>query len=66
VRGHHHLRAAEHEGLQRRQRGLDPAVVGDHAAVEWNVEVGTDQHGAAGNAGGQQIVEGLHAKLLGG
>ena len=57
VRGDDDLRARVGELLDRRQRGADPAVVGDAVPVERDVQVAAHQHVAALNALAQQVVE---------
>jgi hypothetical protein len=42
-----HLGVAVQEGGKGRQRGPDPAVIGDAAAVERHVEIDTHQHALA-------------------
>ncbi|CAM5661276.1 hypothetical protein SGRIM119S_07122 [Streptomyces griseorubiginosus] len=60
VRGHDHLGARVHEGLDGGQDGTDAAVVGDEAVGERHVEVGADEDPLAVHAVGDEFVDRLH------
>ena len=47
----HVRRALVEQEAQRRQRALDPRVVGNAALLERNVQVGADEHDLAGDVG---------------
>ena len=55
-----HLGVAVQQGGQGRQRGLDPAVIGNAAAVERDVEIDAHQHALACN---HQVVDCLHREI---
>src|SRR4051794_6972126 len=66
MRGDDHPRTSVPEGLQGRQAGPDPAVIGDFAGalVERDVQVGAQEHAPTGDALGQEVVEGPHQSDL--
>jgi hypothetical protein len=55
-----HLGVAVQQGSQVRQRGPDPAVVGDAAAVERHIEIVAHQHALACN---HEVVDCLHREI---
>ena len=54
-----HLGVAVQQGGQGRERGPDPAVIGDAAAVERHVEIDAHQHALACN---HEVVDCLHRR----
>jgi hypothetical protein len=48
VADHDHARALVYQGVERRQRGSDPTVVGDATVFEGDVEVAADEDSPAG------------------
>ena len=64
VRGDDDAGAGVAQGLQRRQAGADPAVVGDGsgALVQGDVQVGAHEDAPTGDALGEEVVQGTHLR----